>query len=179
MKYIKTFELSTFYDEKDIFWYIHNINLPKIKELVSEIPNINLNIRFSLYNVFKFLIESGADVNCTCTNGVTPLMIAARNKKEEFVQDLIDAHADLNIKNDDGETALIMISSYTDKKAFKIIENLIESGADWNISDNYNNTFLMHLQPAYMKKIIEKYPDKYEEFIKEYNFKNDIKKFNL
>jgi len=174
MKYLKQFELINFYDEKDIFRYLYHSDLPKIKELVSEIPNINLNIkdkngdtpliysiRFSLFTIFKFLIESGADINYTDTFGNTPLILAGRNKKEEMTQYLIESGADLDIRNNDGETVLIMCSNYKDKKAFKIIKMLIENDADWNVSDDLGNTFIEYLYPLYKKEIIEKYPDKY------------------
>ena len=45
MKYIKKFEIAKMYDENDIFHYIDNVDNYKIKELIKNIPNINLNIK--------------------------------------------------------------------------------------------------------------------------------------
>jgi len=190
MKYIKQFELTKFYDEKDIFKYIYEIDSPKIKELISKIPNINLNIknsngdtpliitiRYGLYQIFKILIDSGADVNTTDNFGNTPLILVVRNKKEEMIQDLITAGADINKINNNSETALIVNSNYNyrDKKALKITKFLIENGADWNITDDIDHTFIDYLPPAYRKEIIEEYPEEYSNYLMVKN----TNKFNI
>jgi hypothetical protein len=58
--------------------------------------------------VLMMLITSGVDINAIGINGMTPLMMAAKNCKVEIAKDLIQAKADLNIKNSDGITALQM-----------------------------------------------------------------------
>ena len=55
-------------------------------------------------SVRKF-IEYGADVN-ELTNGMTPLMIAARYNKTEIIKILISKGANLNQKDENGFTAL-------------------------------------------------------------------------
>ncbi len=52
---------------------------------------------------------------------------------------LIDAHEDLNLKNDDGDTALIIAISYGFNDIVKMI---IQAGADVSIKDNNGNDAL-------------------------------------
>jgi len=178
MKHIKKYESTSFYNSYDMFYYIDIVNLPKFKEIVSYIDDIDFNIkdkngdtplihaiRYSAYSIFKFLIESGANVDVTDKFGNTPLILSVRNKKEQFSVDLIESGADLNKANFDNETPLILISHYSDKKALEIIEILIENGADWNITDDLGNTFMMYLSSSHKKEIIEKYPEKYEQYL--------------
>jgi Ankyrin repeats (many copies) len=57
-------------------------------------------------NVVKFLIERGANVNLKDRHGNTPLMFAAFSDNPESMRILIDAHADVNARKDDGRSAL-------------------------------------------------------------------------
>ena len=187
MKYIKKFEISEFYEDKDLFNYISKVNLPKIKELVKNKPNI-INIKFKsgdtpliysikngMFHIFKYLIESGSDVNIPDFYEHTPLMISVRNRFESMVTELLKYNVDINAKNSDGETALILCSHYRDNKSFNILNKLIENGANWHITDNLNNTFMTYLTPIFKKEIIEKYPEKYSEYL----IVQTTNKFNL
>lgn len=52
------------------------------------------------------LINSGIEIDTCNVNGVTSLMYAASSGKEAIVKLLIDAGADVSIKNPDDFTAL-------------------------------------------------------------------------
>jgi ankyrin repeat protein len=54
----------------------------------------------------RMLIEAGAEVNASGSDGMTPLMIAVGPRSKAFVTLLLDKGADVNAKNDSGVTAL-------------------------------------------------------------------------
>lgn len=56
--------------------------------------------------VAAFLLERGADVNALSVNGSTPLMMSAREGKEDLAQRLLSAGARTDITNDAGENAM-------------------------------------------------------------------------
>jgi len=115
----------------------------------------------------KFLIENRADVNGKNKNGQTAFvmakrrgnqqmvdmlkrhgatipspisMSAVRNNNIEAVRKAIEQGADVNEKNKNGQTALIIAAS---KNLLEMAELLIEQGADINIKDNLGFTALM------------------------------------
>lgn len=79
--------------------------------------------------IFNYLLECGVDVNTSKRDGVTPLMVVAREGLLEYVEKLVDAGADINAKTKDDETAL-MKASYT--KNTDLIRFLLEHDADVN-----------------------------------------------
>lgn len=58
--------------------------------------------------ILMLLIKAGVDINAIGINGMTPLMMASTHCKQDIAKDLIQAKANLNIKNSDGITALGM-----------------------------------------------------------------------
>jgi len=58
---------------------------------------------------------------------------------------------------------------------FKMFKLLIDKDADWNITDFDGNDFIHYLDDDMKKKIIESYPDKYQEYI----MRQEVKKYNL
>ena len=89
-------------------------------------------------NILSILIQAGADVNLG--GGQSPLFTAALYGKIEFIKPLIDAGADLNRQNDDGETPLHGTLKYFYTTAFYVLMDL---GANVKISDNKGLTPLM------------------------------------
>ena len=73
--------------------------------------------------------------------GLTPLIAAVERKDQKSVQLLIDAGADMNSKNPDGNTALIFAAKKGDKESVQI---LTEAGAKVNSKDGECWTALMH-----------------------------------
>jgi Ankyrin repeats (3 copies) len=73
----------------------------------------------------RFLLQSGADVNASKANGVTPLMLA---RELSTVRMLLEAGADVNVKNNRGSTALHVAVRYGLNAG--IICCLLRAGAD-------------------------------------------------
>ncbi|MES2410537.1 MAG: ankyrin repeat domain-containing protein [Bacteroidota bacterium] len=67
-------------------------------------PLCNAIVKGDLATVKKF-VEYGSDVN-EMSNGVTPLMLAARYNKVDIIKYLMERGADKQIKDERGNTAL-------------------------------------------------------------------------
>ena len=96
--------------------------------------------------IFKLLLENGADVNIQNNDGKTKLMMTALNGELEIVKLLLETTrrgvgADINIQNNEGDTALMMaVYCFGRPETAKL---LLENGADVNIQDNRGNTALI------------------------------------
>ena len=132
------------------------------------------------YNLIKKELENGADVNQILDNYFeTPLTFAIRtysinNQREciNIIDLLLEYDADVNKHDDLGNTPLI-ISIDTN---FDLMCKLIDAGADWNLPDYDGDYFIELIDDDDIKKsIIEKYPEKYEEYKKW----EKAKEFNL
>lgn len=76
-----------------------------IATVYQDVSALNVAISKGDINTVKKLVEYGADVN-EKSNGMTPLMIAARYNKVEIIKFLIANGAKLKVKDDNGYTAL-------------------------------------------------------------------------
>lgn len=74
----------------------------------------------------KKMIQLGADVNKK-SQGMTPVMYAARYNKAEILKLLIDNGAKLKVKSKSGHTALKYAELSNAKDAKKILENELNS----------------------------------------------------
>ena len=80
-------------------------------------------------------IEAGTDINKKePMSGSTPLMSAATFNKPEIAKVLINANADLTVKNNDGGTALHTAAFFG---RIKIVQLLIDAKADKTIRNNF------------------------------------------
>lgn len=90
----------------------------------------------------------GEGINKQNDKGWTPLMLAVANlnkfSTENSIKILLEAKANVNIKNNNGMTAL-MLASNNGYDARNIIKMLLDAGADPNIQDIHGSTVLMHL----------------------------------
>ncbi|MBQ7154311.1 MAG: ankyrin repeat domain-containing protein [Synergistaceae bacterium] len=82
----------------------------------------------------RLLIEAGADVNCGA------LLAALRRRKFDIAEMLIDAGADMDVQNPNGETALFLAA---DKNDVDVLKLLLRKGANPNIPDKKGSTPLM------------------------------------
>ena len=83
-------------------------------------------------------IKAGTDINeKEPMSGSTPLMTAATFNKPDIAKALIDAHADLSIKNNDGGTALHNAAFFG---RIEIVQMLIDAKADKTIKNNFGAT---------------------------------------
>jgi len=101
----------------------------------------------------KELIKSGEDINITDDSGYTPLMNAVNENYLIVVKTLIDAGADVNIKNHFKKTALFYASTP------KIVDLLLDAGANVNVQDKIGYTSIMsniiYLDLETLKKFIK------------------------
>lgn len=77
----------------------------------------------------KLLIEAGIDLNATNQEGLTALMCAVLDNNIEFVQELLNSQANPNIKNHNGDDALILSARTACIDGIEIIERLLAKGA--------------------------------------------------
>ncbi|WP_406683726.1 ankyrin repeat domain-containing protein [Seonamhaeicola sp. MEBiC1930] len=83
-------------------------------------------------------IEAGTDINQKeAMSGSTPLMSAATFNKPEIAKVLINANADLSIKNNDGGTALHTAAFFG---RLEIVQLLIDAKADKTVRNNFGAT---------------------------------------
>ena len=98
------------------------------------------------YELADQLIMNKRGFDETDRNGETPLMLLVCKREQhkvfhELFTKLIDAGADVNIKNDDGGTALI--NAMWCDRAIYTVRMLIDAGADVNIKSNGGWTALI------------------------------------
>ena len=107
-----------------------NVETPKI-DIQTAVVSGNLD-------VVKQHIEAGTDINKKDQmSGSTPLITAATFGKPAIVKALIDANADLGIKNNDGSTALHVAAFFC---RIEIVQMLIDAKADKTIKNSYGAT---------------------------------------
>lgn len=106
------------------------VDKPKI-DIQTAIISDNLDI-------VKQHIEAGTDINKKeQMSGSTPLISAATFGKTAIVKALIDAKADLSIKNNEGATALHTAAFFC---RVEIVQLLIDAKADKTIKNNFGVT---------------------------------------
>lgn len=115
-------------------------------------------------SVIEKLVTAKANVNATCLGDKTPLMILAEQTDARYDSDeqlkkaqyLLAHKADPNLKDKDGNTALIYaVKNHTDK-AF--ISSLVSAGADINLTNDAEQTplwvALLSEEPAETVKML-------------------------
>jgi len=89
---------------------------------------INMSIKNIEINTIRYLIDSGADINATTMlHALSPLHLSAVNCLTETIISLIEKGANVNAKNNDGETSLHLA---IEEKNADIALELIEKGAN-------------------------------------------------
>ena len=89
---------------------------------------------------------AGSEVNMRDRRShTTALEHAVRNANREMVQLLLSSGASVNLKNESGETALLM---FDEDATSDLIWDLINAGAKVNLKDNGGNTALMQAATA-------------------------------
>lgn len=93
------------------------------KHIVSTYDSTPLNVAISKGDIetVKKFIEYGADVNET-SDGMSPLMTAARYNKVEIIKILISKGAHLDAKAENGYTALKYAQISNAKEAFELLK---------------------------------------------------------
>ena len=99
-------------------------DIEAIKELISKMSISNLN---------------------QVIDGNTALMTASMIRNRPIVELLLDHGADINIRDKDGKTALMLMYSHSLNEDNDITRLLLERGADTNIRDKNGKTALMYV----------------------------------
>ncbi|MFK8162179.1 MAG: ankyrin repeat domain-containing protein [Lewinella sp.] len=106
------------------------INQPKI--------DIQAAIMSDRIDIVKQHIEAGTDLNQQeQMSGSTPLITATTFGKTAIASALIEANADLSIKNNDGATALHTAAFFC---RIEIVQMLLDAKADKTIKNNFGAT---------------------------------------
>ena len=103
-------------------------------------PNMDIHAAVLTGNLdaIKQHIEAGSDINQKeAMSGSTPLMSAATFNKTEIAKALINANADLTIKNNDGGTALHTAAFFG---RIEIVQLLIDAKADKTVRNGFGAT---------------------------------------
>ena len=114
-------------------------NSAKTKPIVDK-PKIDIQtaIISDKLDIVKQHIEAGTDINKKeQMSGSTPLISAATFGKTAIVKALIDAKADLSIKNNEGATALHTAAFFC---RVEIVQLLIDAKADKTVKNNFGAT---------------------------------------
>ena len=100
--------------------------------------DINAAVLSGNLEVVKQHIKAQTDLNKKeAMSGSTPLITAASFGKNEIAKALIDAGADLSVKNNDGATALHTAAFFC---RVEIVQMLIDANADKTIRNKYGST---------------------------------------
>ena len=106
------------------------------------IPLLCISARNGHVNTIEFLLRSGAQVDIIAEDrGSTALIDSAMGRHKDAIKTLIDAGADVNIKNGDGQTALIIVVGAGDTE---IVDILVKAGADPDIEDAFGVSARMY-----------------------------------
>lgn len=91
------------------------------------------------YDIIKFLIDDGADLDVGRGRFSTPLIAASRYASPEVVQLLLKSGADVNAVSNDGSTP-IFAARNNDSDPIAVAKLLIKAGADVNHVNKYGMT---------------------------------------
>ena len=93
------------------------------------------------FKIAKLVIEKLGEINYTNTDGVTPLILAAKLRNHNIVSFLLDIGADISIKDKHGLTALMWA---TKQDCNECVSLLLKNGADSNLTSlNGNNSVML------------------------------------
>ena len=137
------FEESRYYSSKNaikILPLLDNVNCRRM--YTGEIPIINMYRRSQSssadYEMTEIFIEKGVDINQSDNRGNTPLIVQADyNNNKDVVKLLLSEGADINARNEDGDSALIYVIKDGNVELARF---LIKKGADYNILNARNET---------------------------------------
>ena len=103
-----------------------NVNDPKI-------PNpLTTAVAFQSDACFRYLIESGCDINRVVEGQISPLMIAISTKSLRWVENCIENSADVNLRStaSNGYLSTPLGAAMMAMAPLDIIYRLVESGSD-------------------------------------------------
>jgi len=205
MKYIKTFERAKTIDP--FIQAAKRGSSSKIREIIKNGVDINMQdgeqktalMYASLYKflmVVDILIKAGADVNLQDFNKRSALFMAST---PSIINKLLDAGIDVNIQNNEGDTAIMEFIKYWSHwspfEMILLLRKFLEKGLDVYIENNEHLTFYGILKDYQEKEkikstntnqyilwlnlILDTLDNEFPEMKKDWELKNDMKKYNL
>lgn len=125
-----------------------NINPPGI-------PILESALVFGLEEVGLWLLDKGVDHTISDEFGLTPVHSAASKGHSRAVEILIQRGADINAKNERGDTTLMLaVISYFIQNKSETIRSLLEKGADPTLKDNRGKTALDYADSDDVKNLL-------------------------
>jgi ankyrin repeat protein len=123
----------------------HHIFMDKNKDLFVGMRNRDLRIIDAETGRRSHPIFYTFDHNMYRNLPTTPLMIATDSFNVEKVKSLLDQGADPNLKNSNGDTALLLAIRWRHGEYVRtdIVQSLLDHGADINIQDKHGFTALI------------------------------------
>jgi ankyrin repeat protein len=129
----------------------------KIKKTTAKSSKLN-HFLFSLINycvcnesfvpleVFHLVLAKKVDVNQVYpgTLGTTPLMALMYGTEFVVVKLLLEHGADVNLQNDDGMTALMILSSASGSRSLSILDLVLKYKPQMTVGDKLNNRTALH-----------------------------------
>ena len=109
------------------------------------IPKMALHIaaQVGAFSLTSMLIEEDdRDINLKDECGKTALHFAVQKGPCELIQVFLNAHADLEIIDDGGNTALLLAAGCTSERGSEIVKCLLDAGANANVRDQRYRTSL-------------------------------------
>jgi ankyrin repeat protein len=144
-----------------LMWAAAENNPGAVQVLVESGADINARSTSLTYPQFKWVV-SGMVSTSLPRGGWTPLMYAARQNATDAARALADSKADLNLRDPEGATALVIaiINAHFDLAAM-----LLEKGADPNVADQTGMAALyaavdMHTLGPMLSRPVPKLVDK-------------------
>ncbi|BCS83611.1 putative ankyrin repeat protein [Cotonvirus japonicus] len=117
-------------------------NFSQISYLVSHLKILDIDV------VLEYISNNRGKIDSQNEFGWTALMIACRNctieKDAKLIKLLLECGANVNIQNNDGKTALMLLVKYSENN-LDVIKLLLDNGADVNIKENSGWTALMSI----------------------------------
>jgi hypothetical protein len=106
--------------------------------------------------IVKLFLDKGVDLNEGAPGGNTPIMYAIIHDRNDILDEILKRpNLNLNIKNDEGKTALILA---VEKKNLEAVKKLIAAKADANLKDKNGNSAWHVAETQELKDELSKVP---------------------
>ena len=170
--------------EKKVRFLSFNISKNKNEQVVSLIEELGVNVQtegyytplnqaivYENWDIAKYCIENGADVNVRNSENGTALIFACKFGNIEIVKLLIEAGAEINIQNKYDKSAIAKAIARHPQN-YELIQLLIDNGADPFLQESYRrddprittyNAYeyaLSEIKDEQLMKILDKAKDK-------------------
>lgn len=141
---------------QEVFEYLRPLTSSEVRQWAQKDALLGAAAHNNI-KALQLLLKFGIDLNAKSENegdaGWTPLMIATELRNIEFAETLLELKADVNVRDNNGRTALMLAAKYRNDAELRIngaaeiqtrlIQMIAEGNADFNLADNDGKTALM------------------------------------